>query len=82
MEKRAAIKLCVKLKKRAIEMFKMSKSVYGEEYLSRTDVFEWHRRSTKSKSRCKTMNENAVLQLPEQKNRRKSFKSVLPKIQI
>jgi hypothetical protein len=41
MERRAAIKFCVKLKKTATEMLK---SVYGEECLSRTSVFEWHKR--------------------------------------
>jgi hypothetical protein len=41
MEQRAAIKFCVNLKKSATETFEMLKSAYGEEYLSRTSVFEW-----------------------------------------
>jgi hypothetical protein len=44
MEQRAAIKFCVKLKKTATETFGMLKSAYGEECLSRTNVFEWHKR--------------------------------------
>jgi hypothetical protein len=42
MEQRAAIKFCVKLKKTATEMFEMLESVYNEECLSRTSVFEWY----------------------------------------
>jgi hypothetical protein len=44
MERRAAIKYCVKLKKTITETFEMLKSAYGEECLSRTSVFEWHKR--------------------------------------
>jgi transposase len=44
MKQRAAIKFCVKLKKTATETFEMLKSAYGEECLSRTIVFEWHKR--------------------------------------
>jgi transposase len=43
-EHRAAIHFCVKLKEKAIEMFGMLKSAYGEECLSRTTLFEWHKR--------------------------------------
>jgi hypothetical protein len=43
MEQRAAIKFCVKLKKTATETFDMWKNAYGEECLSRTSVFEWHK---------------------------------------
>jgi hypothetical protein len=44
MEQRAAIKFCVKLKKTATETFEMLKSAYGEECLSRTSMFERHKR--------------------------------------
>jgi hypothetical protein len=44
VEQRAAIKICVKLKKTGIETSKMLKSVYGEESLLRTSVSEWHKR--------------------------------------
>jgi hypothetical protein len=44
MEQRAAIKLCVKLNKTATDTFEMLKIVYCEEFLSRTSVFEWHKR--------------------------------------
>jgi hypothetical protein len=43
MEQRTAIQFRVKLKKTASETFEMLKSAYGEEYLSRTSVFEWHK---------------------------------------
>jgi hypothetical protein len=42
MKQRAVIKFCVKLKKTATETFEMLKSMYGEDCLSRTSVFEWH----------------------------------------
>jgi hypothetical protein len=60
----------------------MLKSVYGEECLLRTSVFEHMKGSRKGKNVCKTMNGKAVLQLPEQKNQRKSFKSVWLKIEL
>jgi transposase len=44
MEQRAAIKFCVKLKKTATETFEMLKRAYGKECLSRTSVFQWHKR--------------------------------------
>jgi hypothetical protein len=44
MKQRAAVKYCVKLKKTATSTFEMLKSVYGEECLSRTSVFGWHKR--------------------------------------
>jgi hypothetical protein len=44
MEQRAAIKFCVKLKKTASETFEMLKSAYGEECITRTSGFEWHKR--------------------------------------
>jgi hypothetical protein len=47
MEQRAAIKFRVKLKKTVTETFEMLKSTYGEECLSRTNVFEWHKISKK-----------------------------------
>jgi hypothetical protein len=43
-EQRAVIKFCVKSKKTATETFEMLKSSYSEECLSRTSVFEWHKR--------------------------------------
>jgi hypothetical protein len=82
MEQRAAIKFCVKFKETATETFKMLKSAYGEQCLSGTSVFECTEGSKKGESRYETMNGKAVLQLPEQKNRRKSFKSAWPKIEL
>jgi hypothetical protein len=43
MQQRAANKFCVKLKKTATETSEMLKSAYGEEFLSRTSAFEWHK---------------------------------------
>jgi hypothetical protein len=56
IEQRAAIKFCSKLKKTATETFEMLKSAYGEECLSRTGVFEWHKSAKKSEIRYKTLN--------------------------
>jgi hypothetical protein len=44
MEQRAAIKFCVQLRKTATETSEMLKNAYGEECLSRTSVFECHKR--------------------------------------
>jgi histone-lysine N-methyltransferase SETMAR len=61
MERRRAIKFCVKLKKTVTETFEMLKSTYGEECLSRINVFEWYKRFKEAqkvrmqKSRLKTM---------------------------
>jgi transposase len=44
LEQRAAIKFCVKLNKTATETFEILKSAYGEECLSRTSVFDLHKR--------------------------------------
>jgi hypothetical protein len=38
---------CVKLKKTATETFEMLKSAYREKRLSRTSVFEWHKKLKK-----------------------------------
>jgi hypothetical protein len=40
-EQRRAIKFCVKLSKTATKTFEMLKSAYGEESLSRTNLFGW-----------------------------------------
>ena len=38
------MKFCVKLGKSATEIYDMLKNVYGDECLSRTQVFEWFKR--------------------------------------
>jgi histone-lysine N-methyltransferase SETMAR len=43
-EQRYAIKFCVRLGKSATETLAMLQAAYGEECLSRTRVFEWHKR--------------------------------------
>jgi hypothetical protein len=49
MERRTAIEFCVKLKKTATETSEMLKNAYVDECLSRTDVFEWHKRFQEAK---------------------------------
>jgi hypothetical protein len=44
MRQKTAIKFRVRLKKTAIETFEMLKNAYGEKYLSRRSVFDWHKR--------------------------------------
>ena len=41
---RINIKFCVKLGKTATETLKMLRDVYGDSSMSRTKVFEWHKR--------------------------------------
>lgn len=42
IEQRFSIKFCVKLKKTATETLQMIQEAYGEDALSRTQVFQWH----------------------------------------
>ena len=44
MEQRVNVKFCVKLGKSATETYCLLKNVYGDECLSRTQVFEWFKR--------------------------------------
>ena len=44
IEQRINIKFCVKLGKTATETLKMLRDVYGYSSMSRTKVFEWHKR--------------------------------------
>ena len=41
MEQRANIKFCVKLKKKFPETYKLMKKVYGDDCISRTQVYTW-----------------------------------------
>jgi hypothetical protein len=41
MEQHIDVKFCVKLGKSATETYNLLKEVYGDECLSRTQVFEW-----------------------------------------
>ena len=43
-EQRVDVKSCVKLGKSAIETYHLLKKVYGDECLSRTQLFEWFKR--------------------------------------
>jgi len=44
VEQRINMKFCVKLGKSATETYDLLKNVYGDECLSRTQVFEWFKR--------------------------------------
>jgi len=44
VEQRVNVKFCVKLRKSATKTYDLLKKVYGDEYLSRTQVFEWFKR--------------------------------------
>ena len=44
IEQRINLKFLVKLKKSATECYQLLKEVFGDNTLSRTRVFEWHRR--------------------------------------
>ena len=44
MEQHVSVKFCVKLGKSTTETYDLLKKVYGDECLSRTQVFEWFKR--------------------------------------
>ena len=44
MEQRINVKFCVKLGKSATETYDLLKKVYGDQCLSRTQIFEWFKR--------------------------------------
>ena len=41
MEQRANIKFCVKLEKKIAETYELMKKVYGDDCMSRTQVYTW-----------------------------------------
>ena len=49
MEERINLKFLVKLRKSPTECFKLLKEVYGEDVMSRTQIFEWHNRFEKDR---------------------------------
>ena len=49
MEQRIDLKLLVKLKKTPTESFKLLKEVYGEDAMSRTQIFKWLKRFVKGR---------------------------------
>ena len=49
IEQRINIKFCVKLGKTTTETLKMLSDVYGDSSMSRTRVFEWHKRFVESR---------------------------------
>jgi hypothetical protein len=81
MEQRTAIKFCVKLKKTASEAFEMLKCAYMKNVYQEQVCLNGIKGLKKGESCYKAMHGKAILQLPEQKNEWKSFKSVWPKIE-
>ena len=49
LEERYAIKLCFKLGKNTTETYGMFQTAFGESYMNRASVFEWHKRFTERK---------------------------------
>ena len=49
MEQQINLKFLVKLRKILIEYFQLLKEVYGEDVMSRTEIFKWHKRFEKSR---------------------------------
>jgi hypothetical protein len=47
--KKKSIKFCVKLGKNGVKTLKMLKKAYGDNALSHTTVFEWHKRFKKGR---------------------------------
>jgi hypothetical protein len=41
MEQQVNIKFCIKLGQTPTEIYEMSQTVYGDEFLSHSSVFEW-----------------------------------------
>ena len=50
---RVNIKFLVKLKKSATETFQLLTEAYGEDYMSRARVFEWHKRFSEGRESVK-----------------------------
>ena len=49
LEQRINLKFVVKLKKTPTECFKLLKKIYGEDVMSRTQIFEWRKRFEKGR---------------------------------
>ena len=60
VEQRVNVKSCVKLGKSATETYDMLKNVYGDECLSRTQVFEWFKGLKREGKRSETISAPVV----------------------
>ena len=49
MEQQIHLKFLIKLRKTPTECFKLLKKVYGKDVMSRTQIFEWHKRFEKGR---------------------------------
>ena len=61
MKKRINLKFLVKLKKTPTECFKLLKEIYGEDMLSKTQIFEWDKRFEKG---CKEVEDDPKMGQP------------------
>ena len=66
MEQRANIKFCVKLEKKFAETYELMKKVYGDDYMSRTQVYTWF---TRFKNGREDLNDDLRSGRPEVSNR-------------
>jgi len=60
VEQRVNVKFCVKLGKSATETYDLLKKVYGDECLSRTQVFEWLKGLKRDGKRSETISAPVV----------------------
>ena len=64
LEERYAIKFCFKLGKNATETYGMRQTAFGNSYINRASVFEWHKRfkegreSVRDDERCESKEVN------------------------
>ena len=66
MEQRANIKFCVKLEKKFAETYEKMKKVYGDDCMSRTQVYTWF---TRFKNDREDLNDDQRPGRPEVRNR-------------
>ena len=66
MEQRAIIKFCFKLGKKFAEAYELLKKVYGDDYMSRTQVYTWF---TRFKNGRDDLNDDPKPERPEASNR-------------
>ena len=66
MEQRANIKFCVKLEKKFAETYELMKKVYGDDCMSRTQVYTWF---TRFKNDLDDLNDGSRPGRPETSNR-------------
>ena len=73
MEQRANIKFCVKFEKKFAEAYELMKIVYGDNFMSRTQVYTWF---TRFKNGRDDLNDDPRPGRPEASNRVELVKKV------